>query len=112
MHPEGLGPNLGVLQQRVSPLMQAKAKSRGNKVNACPFGCDLEDLDDLGYCKHLVGFTTDKKTYEPMRRREDGRLQVYGEEKKPLQPGDKLVEITLSHRVYRQQADKQAVDKK
>jgi hypothetical protein len=52
---------------QISPLMQAKAKARkGDKVNACPFGCTVRHLDDNGYCKHLVGFTTPgDKRFEP-----------------------------------------------
>jgi hypothetical protein len=37
-------------------------------VNYCPFGCEKEDLDDHGYCEHLIGFKNGKsKKYEPIR---------------------------------------------
>lgn len=29
----------------------------GRKVIYCPFGCPLDDLDEYGHCKHLVGHT-------------------------------------------------------
>jgi hypothetical protein len=37
--------------------------------NLCPFGCLNEELNDIGHCKHLVGFTTNNKTFEPQTRR-------------------------------------------
>lgn len=34
----------------------------------CPFGCKVPDCwnGERGYCVHLVGFTNDGKTYEPI----------------------------------------------
>lgn len=105
-----------------SPLMRAKAIAGANeKVNFCPFGCTVEDIDENGYCDHVIGFTNDGKTYEPMILGEDGRRRVkvdmakVGERRdakgkmhpimKPvlpsLLPTDKLVQITTSSRVYR-----------
>ena len=85
----------------ISPLMQAKAQAlSGEKVNACPFGCELEELDEHGYCRHLVGFTTDGKVLERQRLVGD-RRQVFGNEKEPVRKGDVLVQITTSSRVYR-----------
>ena len=36
-----------------------RIQALGGKVSYCPFGCKSEsdDLDDHGYCRHLVGFT-------------------------------------------------------
>jgi len=34
----------------------------------CPFGCTKDDADEYGYCPHLVGFTNDGKTYEPIEQ--------------------------------------------
>lgn len=91
----------------MSPLMAAKAQNRtGEKVNFCPFGCEDADLDDHGYCKHLVGFTNDQKTYEPMRESKNadgsaGPRKVYGSESKQVLKTDQLVQITTSYRVYR-----------
>jgi len=109
-----------------SSLMKAKSKSlAGQKVNACPYGCKVGDLDEHGYCKHLVGFTEDKKTYEPMVRRGGRRIvqvpmkpsgemeQVENDDgtysEKPImvpdyprcERGDVFVQITTSFRVYR-----------
>ncbi len=112
MHPEQVGP-----QQRkanLSPLMVAKGKaSLGERVNFCKFGCTDEDLDDNGYCRHLVGFTIpgNEKLYEPMVMNEKGRrlVQVKYVEKngksvpvyEEVQKGDKLERITNCSRVYR-----------
>lgn len=89
----------------LSPLMAAKAKqSEGQKVNFCPFGCTVEDLDDHGYCEHLVGFTTDEQTLEPLITDEKGRKRTLGAKEfvRPVKPSDKLVRITTSFRVYRE----------
>ena len=48
--------------------------------NLCPFGCLNEELNDIGHCKHLIGFTSNGKTYEPQIKRmrpareADGRI--------------------------------------
>ncbi len=39
---------------KVSP--EAKGAVNRIKVNHCPFGCKEADLDEWGYCHHLVGF--------------------------------------------------------
>lgn len=70
--------------------------------NHCPFGCCLADLDEHGYCRHLVGFTNDGKTYEAQIRGPRGLRQVDAIETDTrtgrtrrkvhrLQPGDKLI---------------------
>jgi len=118
-HPEQSPPQSR--RKVLSPLMQAKADALGGeKVNFCPFGCELDKLDEHGYCDHLVGFTNDKKVYEPMvkvkgRRRVQPRMEKIGEEYDDfgkVQPvtrpvleqckdGDQFVQITTSFRVYR-----------
>ncbi len=66
-HPQEISVEQRAKNQHLSPLMRAKAKAKtGEKINACPFGCDVRNLDDFGYCRHLIGFTTDGKLYEPM----------------------------------------------
>lgn len=86
-----------------SPLMAAMAKaSTGEKVNACPFGCQVEDLDDNGYCDHLMGFTNDGKTMEPMVKDHRERRVVQGAHPQPVLKKDVLVQITTSSRVYRE----------
>jgi hypothetical protein len=113
----------GRVAQRVnpalSPLMAAKAKNKnGGVVNFCPFGCDIEDLDHVGYCHHLIGFTIDKKEFEPMvdnpnKACEGLSVVQVRREPHPTKPnrtvrvlepileGDVLVQITSSYRVYR-----------
>lgn len=126
-------PRISTLADRMradplSPLMRAMAKrKKGEKINACPFGCADQHLDEHGYCRHLVGFTRDGKTYEPMFRTSQGR-RVVRTRKRPvdddmsdidpiedienftpvLEPilelveeGDVLVRITIDSRVYR-----------
>ncbi|MES2155749.1 MAG: hypothetical protein V4510_11495 [bacterium] len=105
----------------LSPLMRRKAQAKKQEVvNACPYGCGVRDLDENGYCKHLVGFSNDGRTYEPMllvagRRvvrvamEEDPEGEadpVYGRPLRPkplplVKPDDRLMKITTSSRVYR-----------
>jgi len=94
-------------QANLSRLMLAKTKaSVGEKVNFCPFGCELDDLDDQGHCRHLVGYTTDGKLMEPLlelkgRRIVQVRKDAEGRpvlEKVP--EGAILERITSSARVY------------
>jgi len=106
-------------RSKLTPLMKAKTEAiTGQKVNFCPYGCEDGDLDEHGYCRHLVGFTNDGKLFEPMYRTEGGR-RVVRCEMQPKHPGDrgpdvemvpvlkpvlktdKLVQITVSYRVYR-----------
>lgn len=86
-------------------VAQSKATT-GEKVNFCPFGCEEDDIDANGYCDHVVGFTNDGKTYEPMVKDERiGRRVVRVPKSGDLpkvQKGDKLVPITTSSRVYRE----------
>ena len=60
-----------------------------------------EDLDDNGYCRHLVGFTTDGKQMEPTSINSMGRQVTLGHTKMPVRKTDQLVPITVSSRVYR-----------
>lgn len=88
-----------------SDLMIAQAAATtGEKVNFCPFGCEDEEIDSNGYCDHLIGFTNDGKTFEPMVMDErTGRRIVRVPKELPLvQRGDKLVRISTSSRVYRE----------
>lgn len=95
-----------------SDLMAMKLSGLENDVvNVCSCGCPDEDLDENGYCDHLIGFTTDKKFVEPMRKvygqtpdgeqTESWRYVVDGSRQLPMPPGCKLVRITSSYRVYR-----------
>lgn len=110
----------------LSPLMLAKKNAKnGQKVNACPFGCTVAQLDEVGFCKHVVGITLpgDQTRFEPMIRRRGRRVVQVDRERIPtgdmngdgepefewgppryekVQPGDVLVRITSSARVYRE----------
>lgn len=85
-----------------SPLIRALSKAnKGDVVNFCPFGCSDHALDDLGHCGHLVGFYNGGKTFEPrMVRKKDRRIIVNGRQRRPMEVGFKLVQITTSARVY------------
>jgi hypothetical protein len=41
----------------------------GGVLNHCPFRCTIDKLDELGYCEHLIGFTTNGQTLEPLKAR-------------------------------------------
>lgn len=90
--------------------LEERAKALGHVPNYCPCGCGREDLDEYGYCEHLVGFTNDGKTIETIQKRlrrvkdqdtgevtkEDTQLRFVSGNKKSghvaqVQPGDKLV---------------------
>ena len=75
-------------------------------ANHCPFSCADHDLDEYGYCPHLIGFTNDGKRYEaisPLLRGEDAegkpidtgyktvKCGKRGAERKLVQKSDKLV---------------------
>lgn len=65
--------------------------------NHCPYGCGLDQLDDMGYCRHLAGFTNDRKTFEPVEKlidrfgRNTGRYMVNGKKRQKVLDSDMLV---------------------
>lgn len=112
-----------IRQDPRSPLMRAKAKAAeaGGKANACPYGCTTEDIDENGYCDHLIGFSTDQKTYEPLildnrtgrrnvqvpmvdsgkkGRDDQGEFPILKPQPVPIPKGSTLIQITTSYRVY------------
>lgn len=92
----------------LSPLMVAHSRNGvGEKVNFCPFGCPGDDLDEFGYCRHLVGFTNEPReggVLEPMHQR-GGRRYVDSSALEKVRKGDRFVQITVSYRVYREAPD-------
>jgi hypothetical protein len=77
----------------LSPLMQAKSRTDlAGTVNFCPFKCEDEDLDESGYCRHLVGFTNGQTTkegtalFERMIIKRDRRQVMVRREKLALPP--------------------------
>lgn len=89
-----------------SPLMRALSrKSLGEIVNFCPFGCSNDNLDELGFCGHLVGFYNGGQTYEPRipQKTKAGRVMriiTDGSKRCPMKQGYRLVKITTTARVY------------
>jgi len=61
-------------------------------VNHCPFGCADEQLDKHGWCRHLIGWTEDGKTFEPRRN---------PWQRQPVLPTDRIVTTGVAARVYR-----------
>lgn len=61
-HPEQLS-----VHDRVAQAIQ-KERAAGRKFNACPCGCTDQMLNQHGYCRHLIGWTNDKKWYEARQR--------------------------------------------
>lgn len=100
----GVGDKLG--RSNHSPLMEALSKAgEGNVVNFCPYGCETGDLDENGYCYHLVGFTVPgvDKVMEPQVMGPHGRYQIQLPRER-VRPTDHLEKITVSSRVYRKDA--------
>ena len=93
-----------------SDLMKAiSRKEDGDVINRCPFGCEDEQLDEHGYCDHLLGFTVpgDDTIYEPLEKLfyEGGEPRgwlVRGAkaDRKKVPAGAKLDLITVNSRVY------------
>lgn len=58
-----------------------------DSTNYCPFGCRQSDLDEFGYCCHLVGFTGAGKRMErvtfPEKVKTSAGKKVMGADGKP-----------------------------
>jgi hypothetical protein len=48
----------------------------GANANVCPFGCPDDELDENGYCFHLVGFSPDGRKLELNQVDADGRIRT------------------------------------
>lgn len=122
------GPEKPPKKDQRSKLVKSKERYAGQIVNACPFGCKDTELDEQMFCRHLVGFTDqdDPTIFYPMEYRQrydkdgkplvtkDGKVSkskrhrfVNGEDPQDVLKGDKLVRVSISHRVYRD-VDKKA----
>lgn len=74
------------LQQRIQAIHQeAKGELSKQKNNYCPFACAMEDLDEYGYCHHLMGFTNDRVTFE-----KTGKLYRHNDDGIPYDTGQKI----------------------
>lgn len=100
MDPRKFGPQQR--QARHSKLLRAKKKATANNqvVNTCPFGCRDHQIDQNGYCYHLIGTSDDKRTYEPMVLK-NGARWTDGRKREKIQDGDHVVRISNNFRVYR-----------
>jgi hypothetical protein len=58
-----------------SELLKAQAED-GPGTNFCPFGCNDDELDEQGYCFHLIGFSPDGRKLERNEVGEDGRVRT------------------------------------
>lgn len=65
----------------------------------CPFGCKGDQTDEKGYCAHLVGFTTDRETVEPLEE----LMRWSGDKQKWLATG--WLTVNGHNREMRQDAD-------
>lgn len=87
-----------------TPLRQAQLNNLkgGDTLNWCPFGCADGDLDEHGYCGHLIGFYGGSGSmYEPRAvRKMDKRIIVDGSKKQPMKPEFVLAWVTTTARVY------------
>jgi hypothetical protein len=69
------------------PDVLERSEALKTKENYCPFGCQDTDLDEYGYCHHLVGFTNNGHTAEMIRP-----LIRLDKEKVPYDTGYKSVQ--------------------
>jgi hypothetical protein len=74
-----------------------RRQALGEIINYCPFGCPKEDLDEYGYCRHLVGFTNEPKvggkveTIQPRMRKDPETKQL-------IDTGEKFVSGSKKHK--------------
>lgn len=117
------------IQQELDALhTEAKGALDKTVCYVCPWNCEEQRRDQHGYCQHLVGFTNDRETYEPVaplyrRDREgvpfDTGWKRVGGAKLPCAPGDvfvnperpqivdglaRMAKAWVSDRVYRKDA--------
>lgn len=102
------------------PLQKALEESDDPRtISACPHGCGYEECDDIGYCRHLIGFVNtalpdgvvakaDGSDIELLAEADPihGRRRVMGKATKgsreKLRAGDYIVRCTAQTcRVYR-----------
>ncbi len=115
----------------MDPQVSQNISKAGVPDNHCPFGCERADLDEFGYCKHLVGFTNDAKVggkvekvvriIDPKTNEDTGYRRVSGKQLDVVLDDDTLVNPQsvqvhegashikkewVSTRVYRQEEKK------
>lgn len=114
-----------------APMAQEAPELPDGVENLCPFGCKNDKLNEIGHCRHLVGFSSNGKTFEPQVKRKrpareadgkiirdddknvvmewDGAWITDGRNPQIVLKTDKLVTSAIrpgvSKRVYRRDAD-------
>lgn len=101
MDPRQFGPQQRKARLSKLAASQKRARAYNQIVNVCPFGCADNNVDENGYCYHLVGTSDDKKTYEPMVLDPVRNIRVTDRRRKKLKDGDKLIRCSNNFRVYR-----------
>lgn len=96
-----------------TPLLKAVTRAKMAKdppPNFCPFGCEAHQLDDNGYCHHLIGFTDGGRFFEPRKPTDHmGITTLGGKHKLPMRKGFVRVPISVSARVYARQGNDKLV---
>lgn len=92
-----------------TPFVAAlQTANQGEVLTPCPFGCGIEDHDELHRCHHYVGTTVpykhakdgeNRQMMEPLVRDVRGNLVTSGK-RVPVPEGCVLVQISTCSRVY------------
>jgi len=100
------------MDPRTSDLPRAKLRVKPKFPLICPCGCDIPQMNAVGFCKHLVGFTVDRNTVELRElvgadeQNPHGRYERVGVEKRRISADDIIVEMeTPTCRVYQANGD-------
>lgn len=105
------------------------AEGDAGQVVACPFGCTHREIDNLGYCHHLIGFVIPEWNLRipdgPLKKVPTGKKarmiemlsgpddldgvqrRYVTDGREPLKVGDHLIQVVhMTRRVYRKDAPK------
>lgn len=95
------------MDPRLADMPRNRMRVKPRFPEICPCGCKLADMNDKGYCKHLVGWTLDRKIVELRETFGTGQYERCGVETRPIDPkNDIIVEMeTMTARVYQTQGD-------
>lgn len=100
------------MDPRVAEMPRNRMVAKPRHPLVCPCGCGIPQMNSNGYCKHLVGFTLDRKTVElrefvgGKETFEDHRYERVGVKTREIEPADIMVEMeTMTCRVYQALGD-------
>lgn len=80
------------MDPRLDNLPRDLSSSEQGPEMLCPFGCGVEQCNDLGYCRHLVGFIkADPGSRVELRERHSGHHERCGYIIRDRKPDDVLV---------------------